>query len=172
MLGSEMTDELMKVGGVAKRTNRSIRALRHYEEHGLLQPAARTDGGTRLYAADAIERITWIEQLQTMGLSLADVGQILELANSDAPAPRTMQEIRDLLGARVDETRKRLDELLALERDLTDTVTYLLECRTCDETRSASRVCATCEHRNPRRHDKTAPGLIKGMQSTPQRDKP
>lgn len=159
-------DPLLKVGEVAKQTNRSIRALRLYEEHGLLEPAARSEGGFRLYGRDAIGRIEWIERLQGMGFSLAEVEQILEVTRSDAPAPRSMRAIRDLFAARLDDTRTQVETLLRLERDLSDTITYLLECRTCRESTPARDACPTCEVRHPERHDRPAPPLVTGMQPT------
>ena len=45
---------LLKVGDLARKTGKSVRALRLYEELGLLQPRTRSDGGFRLYGADEI----------------------------------------------------------------------------------------------------------------------
>jgi MerR family transcriptional regulator, heat shock protein HspR len=52
--------------------------LRLYEERGLLQPS-RTEGGTRRYSEDDLERIRRITQLLDDGLNLAGIGMVLGL---------------------------------------------------------------------------------------------
>ncbi len=41
---------LLKVGELAKRTGKTVRAVHLYEELGLLDPAVRSKGGFRLYS--------------------------------------------------------------------------------------------------------------------------
>lgn len=61
--------------------------LRHYEARGLLSPA-RTDGGTRRYSDDDLDRLRDIGDLLQQGLNLAGVVAVLELraANRDLQA--------------------------------------------------------------------------------------
>src|ERR1051325_11476921 len=65
--------KLMRVGELAKAVGKTVRAMHLYEELGLLEPAARSDGGFRLYGQDAVERITWIVKLQAIGFTLAEI---------------------------------------------------------------------------------------------------
>ena len=53
---------LLKVGELAKRTGKTVRAVHLYEELGLLAPAVRSKGGFRLYHDQAVTRIEWISQ--------------------------------------------------------------------------------------------------------------
>jgi len=55
-----------------------VQTLRLYEARGLLQPA-RTDGGTRRYSADDLDRLHRIGQLADAGLNLAGIAMVLEL---------------------------------------------------------------------------------------------
>jgi MerR family transcriptional regulator, heat shock protein HspR len=52
--------------------------LRLYEARGLLEPA-RTDGGTRRYSADDLDRLRRIGDLLEAGLNLAGIAMVLEL---------------------------------------------------------------------------------------------
>ncbi len=52
--------------------------LRLYERLGLLAPA-RTDGGTRRYSDDDLERLQRIAEVVAQGVNLAGVGRILDL---------------------------------------------------------------------------------------------
>ena len=55
-----------------------VQNLRLYEARGLLQPA-RTDGGTRRYSADDLDRLRRIAQLLDAGINLAGIGMVLDL---------------------------------------------------------------------------------------------
>src|SRR5215468_10243115 len=70
---SNKTDRLMRVGELAKAVNKTVRAMHLYEELGLLEPRARSEGGFRLYGPDAIDRIHWIVKLQAIGFTLAEI---------------------------------------------------------------------------------------------------
>jgi DNA-binding transcriptional MerR regulator len=53
-------------------------SLRLYERRGLLEPA-RTDGGTRRYSADDIDRLVRIRELLDAGLNIAGIALVLHL---------------------------------------------------------------------------------------------
>ena len=57
--------------------------LRLYERRGLLEPA-RSDGGTRRYSSDDLERLRRIAALVTTGLNLAGVAMVLDLQDTNA----------------------------------------------------------------------------------------
>ena len=65
--------------GGRDRDGLTTRTIRYYEELGLLEPAARSDGDYRLYDADDLERLRFIKGLRDdAGFSLAEIGQLLE----------------------------------------------------------------------------------------------
>ena len=77
---------LFKIGELATRTDKTVRALHLYEELGLLQPASRTASGYRMYDDGNLERIEYISRLQRLGMSLGDIGALLtDLDGEDAP---------------------------------------------------------------------------------------
>ncbi len=55
-----------------------VQNLRLYEARGLLKPA-RTDGGTRRYSADDLERLRRIAELLDAGVNLAGISMVLDL---------------------------------------------------------------------------------------------
>lgn len=69
---------LLKVGELATRTGLTVRTLHHYDTIGLLKPSARSQADYRLYNQDDVARLHAIQALRHMGLSLADVGDMLE----------------------------------------------------------------------------------------------
>ena len=71
--------QLLRINEVAAETGLTTRAIRYYEEVGLLEPAARSDGDYRLYDASDLERLQFIRSLRDdAGFSLAQIGQLLE----------------------------------------------------------------------------------------------
>jgi len=70
---------LLRIQEVAAETGLTSRAIRYYEEMGLLEPAARSDGAYRLFDASDLERLRFIRSLRDdAGFSLAQIGQLLE----------------------------------------------------------------------------------------------
>jgi DNA-binding transcriptional MerR regulator len=73
------TEPLLRIQEVAAETGLTPRSIRYYEEVGLLEPAARSEGAYRLYDASDLERLRTIKELRDeAGFSLAQIGQLLE----------------------------------------------------------------------------------------------
>ena len=69
----------LRINEVAAETGLTTRAIRYYEEIGLLEPAARSEGDYRLYDASDLDRLRFIRSLRDdAGFSLAQIGQLLE----------------------------------------------------------------------------------------------
>jgi MerR family copper efflux transcriptional regulator len=160
-LQPELTGSLrtVRVGDLAKRTGKTVRALHLYEEHGLLAPAQRSSGGYRLYSRDAELRVRWIDKLQQMGFSLTDIKQIVQDVDRSKSAPDAMQRVQDLFREKLAQTREQLARLTALEGELTASLTYLDTCDGC-ETEELLGACAGCA-----RHDcgHKTPELVLGF---------
>ncbi|ARP79368.1 MerR family transcriptional regulator [Bordetella genomosp. 8] len=70
-------DASLNASEAARRLGVSIKALRLYEQHGLMKPG-RTAPGYRAYRPDDMARATRIVALRTVGLSLAQVARVLD----------------------------------------------------------------------------------------------
>jgi DNA-binding transcriptional MerR regulator len=69
---------LLRIQEVAADTGLTPRAIRYYEEVGLLAPAARSEGAYRLYDGEDLERLRFIRGLRDdAGFSLAEIRQLL-----------------------------------------------------------------------------------------------
>ena len=72
-------DQLLRIQEVADLVGLTARSIRYYEEVGLLEPAARSEGAYRLYDPDDVARLQFIKGLRDdAGFSLAEIGQLLE----------------------------------------------------------------------------------------------
>lgn len=98
-------DRHLSPAETAKRFGISIKALRLYEEHGLLKPLRTTNGSTgaawRVYGPDQLARLIQILALKRVGFSLAQIGELL--ADEDALDPILAFQERILVedGARI-----------------------------------------------------------------------
>ena len=70
---------LLRIQEVADLVGLTARSIRYYEEVGLLEPAARSEGAYRLYDPDDVARLEFIKGLRDdAGFSLAEIRQLLE----------------------------------------------------------------------------------------------
>ena len=68
---------------VSKLTGVSIRTLHHYDAIGLLKPPKVTEAGYRLYDEEALDRLYMILIYRELGLSLQEIGEILDAPDYD-----------------------------------------------------------------------------------------
>lgn len=106
-------DGLLTISEVARAAGVSASALRFYESEGLVVPVTRTSAGYRLYAAAQVERVRFLRRAQRLGLTLAQVGDLLACADSDHPLP-AREQLRDLVGNKIDRVRQQVGELQEL----------------------------------------------------------
>jgi len=166
-LSSELStlEKPLRVGDLARRTGKTVRALHLYEEMDLLRPVHRSKGGFRLYAASAVARVVWITKLQEAGFSLHELSAFLRAVGPDATAsssaPTAMRRVREVFAERLSEIRAQLTRLSQLEGDLVDSLEYLEACGTC-ATDEHVGACGSCGE--PRHAGRTQPLLVAGLQ--------
>jgi DNA-binding transcriptional MerR regulator len=112
---------LLRINEVAAETGLTTRAIRYYEEVGLLEPAARSEGDYRLYDASDLDRLRFIRDLRDdAGFSLAQIRQLLE---DDAARERNRTRLRET----ADPSERRA--LLIDARDRADRQIEILEAK-------------------------------------------
>ena len=127
---------LLKIQEVAAETGLTPRSIRYYEEVGLLEPAARSEGAYRLYDASDLERLRTIKELRDeAGFSLAQIGQLLE---DEAARERNRERFR----TSHDPTERR-----ALINDARDRVERQIETLEAKAVRLAEMIDAAKERR-------------------------
>jgi len=100
---------LFRIQKVAAELGLTTRSIRYYEEIGLLEPAARSEGDYRLYDADDLDRLRYIKGLRDdAGFSLAEIAQLLEDETARARNRARFRETHDL-----DERRTIIQDALA-----------------------------------------------------------
>ena len=154
---------LLRIGDLARQTDKTVRAIHLYEELGLLKPASRSSGGFRLYERTAVERVRWIDQLHGLGFSLQEMRELLRSWWSTSLGPDAMAGLRELFERKLTETRASIVRQQQLERELADGLKYLETCRDC-ATPDAVATCASCEQDHGMQHE---PALVAGITKAP-----
>lgn len=105
----------MQIGEVAERTALTVDAIRCYEKRKLLPKASRSAGRFRLYTEDAIDRLRFIRQMQVLGFSLREVGELIKLRTHKVDA---CESVKELLKAKLASVRAKMHGLGQLESEL------------------------------------------------------
>jgi DNA-binding transcriptional MerR regulator len=105
----------MLIGELARQAAVKPQTVRYYESLGLLSRVERRASGYRSYDARALEELRFIRKAQSLGFSLDDVRQILDVARAGrAPCARVLtiaeQHLADL--------QQRITQLCELRDDL------------------------------------------------------
>jgi DNA-binding transcriptional MerR regulator len=109
----------LKIGRLAEVTRTTAPTIRYYEQIGLLPCPQRQDGGQRTYDESDVTRLTFIRQCREFGFAIEQSRDLLALfvdRNRDCRNARPV--VRNHLAA----VRRKLRELKALERSLTELV--------------------------------------------------
>lgn len=160
--GAETEGEsaLLQVGELAKATGKTVRAIHLYEELGLLRAGERSKGRYRLFNEEALVRVRWITKLQSLGLSLSEIQQLVKEQESSGTAHFAASRLRGVYAKKLEETRTKLAELRALQGELEESLAFLSACDTACSASMPVHSCPTCE-RHPERDN--APDLVAGV---------
>ena len=86
--------EQMQIGEVAEATGLSLRTIRHYEEVGLIRPAARSKGGFRLYTEADVVRLRLIRTMKPLEFTLEEMRDLLDVLDAlDADEGPSAREV-------------------------------------------------------------------------------
>jgi putative AdoMet-dependent methyltransferase len=112
----------MKINVLARKLDVSPRAIRFYEEKGLLHPAKNEQNGYRHYTEEDAWRLQMIAALREMGMSLEHISKLLHVFDSgDTPTVRHQLELqRAILSSQWAEWKQMLISMDALIGRLDD----------------------------------------------------
>jgi DNA-binding transcriptional MerR regulator len=112
----------LRIGELASAAGVSTDAVRYYERLRILPRPARTQAGYRLYSSEDLERLRFIKQAKSLGLSLDEIRGLLPGRGAGLSECR---RVRDILALKVAELDAKILELRAFRKVLG---AYLDEC--------------------------------------------
>jgi MerR family transcriptional regulator, copper efflux regulator len=105
----------MRIGELSRQSGVPATTLRYYEQAGLLPAPGRTVSGYRAYDEEALSRLAFIRAAQSVGLTIAEIRDVVAIRDGGRAPCRHVQELVDRRRA---EVRARIVELRRLEADL------------------------------------------------------
>ncbi|MGL4724496.1 MAG: Cu(I)-responsive transcriptional regulator [Scandinavium sp.] len=105
----------MNISDVAKKTGLTSKAIRFYEEKGLVTPPLRSDNGYRTYSQKHLDELTLLRQARQVGFNLEECGELVNLFNDPARhsadvKARTLQKVADI--------ERHIEELQGMRKQL------------------------------------------------------
>ena len=90
------TEKMMKIGEVAKLSGVGVETIRFYEREGILPKPKRKASGYRQFDLDTVHRIRFIKNVQDLGFSLSEAGDLASAKGISAAIKRISQRIENL----------------------------------------------------------------------------
>jgi DNA-binding transcriptional MerR regulator len=104
-----------RIGQLAERAGVSPKAIRYYEEVGLLPPPRRSDSGYRLYGAEDERRLSFIVTARRVGFPLGEIKEMVALRGRGDPPCRY---VTGRIERRIADIKEQQAQLRALKRQL------------------------------------------------------
>jgi MerR family transcriptional regulator, copper efflux regulator len=119
MVAASGQSTVMTIGSLSRRTGVPVKALREYEDLGLIYTVGRSAGNYRLFDQEALWCVAVIGTLRGLGLTLAEIRDLAVgyLQRSDEPIGPRLAEVLRTARTR---TEKRIAELHELLRRIDD----------------------------------------------------
>lgn len=105
----------MNISIVAKKTGLTSKAIRFYEDKGLVTPPLRGENGYRSYTQQHINELTLLRQARLVGFNLEECGELVNLFNDPA---RHSADVKARTLQKVSEIERHIVELEAMRKQL------------------------------------------------------
>lgn len=117
----------MKVGEIAARTGVSVRAIRYYEQEGLLR-ATRNRNGYREFDEGAVERVSSIRDLLRSGFTVAEILSLSACLGPGEPDAGCCGRTVELYRRKLDDIDEQLRTLSHLRSRIEERMAVLEPC--------------------------------------------
>lgn len=117
-----------KIGEIAKLTNLTTRTIRYYEELGLLGDRNnRVVGELRVFENDDIKRLKKIQLLKDLGLTLEEIGQVIDLYFADGRLLDGKRQVIQILKSHIARAEEKINELNAFKTECENNICRIEE---------------------------------------------
>ena len=110
-----MKVHVLRTIDLAHRIGVRPETIRYYERRGLLPSPKRAASGYRIYTPEHLERVEFIKKCQTLGFSLDEIRELMELKfRGSSPC----QHVRDLLLQKLKRVEAQIAGLQTFRKEL------------------------------------------------------
>jgi MerR family copper efflux transcriptional regulator len=100
--------EKLSIGELARQANVNIETIRYYERRGLISEPPRNKSGHRQYSREAVRRTDFIKRCQSLGFSLKEIEEILELRIT---SESTCADMKSRVTEKLNDVGRKIDQL-------------------------------------------------------------
>lgn len=108
----------MRIGDLTERAGITPRTVRYYESIGLIPPGEREGHGQHYYTEETLARLRKIDQLKKLGLSLDEIGDVIDLYFIDSSGIQPKQKVLAILYQHLAETNQKIGALQQFRADI------------------------------------------------------
>jgi len=130
---------------MARLTGNTLRTVRFYEEASILQPDRRSAGGHRLFSRRQLDRLQFITDMRTTGLSLEEIRALLELKNSANTGDQAATTALEAIDGQVSLLEQKIAVFTRLRDELNRAREILTECKQCANETCFPDACGACD---------------------------
>ena len=113
-----MASQHYRVGSAARSAGVGVQTLHYYERRGLVRPSDRSESGYREYGEPEVRRVRAIKQAQSLGFTLREIRELIEVAESG----RSAQQAARLAQGKIEEIDAKIHALRRMRRSLARTL--------------------------------------------------
>jgi DNA-binding transcriptional MerR regulator len=106
--------ETVHIGQAAKIAGVSVDTIRFYQRLGLIEGAARSAGGYRLFDGEQINHLKFVRHAQELGFSLNEIKELLALRQKD----HACSDVQSMLKRKLTDVHEKIKSLVCLEAEL------------------------------------------------------
>lgn len=134
----------LSTGDMARCSGSTLRTVRFYEQEGLIEPLGRSECGHRLFGPGQLDKLKLALDLREAGLAIQDIKHLFQLKSRYGNAREASAEVTALVESQIDALQEKIATLRRLREELTQAVSVISECGSCEEQRFPS-VCGDCD---------------------------
>ncbi len=105
----------LKIGELAKQTGLSVGTLRYYSDLGVLHPVQRGNNGYRYYSLDASQQVEFIKKAQSLGFTLEEIKQILDVRDR---GEKPCSLVQSLLNQKIEQLEIQIKQMTLFKAEL------------------------------------------------------
>ncbi|MDH5484626.1 MAG: MerR family transcriptional regulator [Gammaproteobacteria bacterium] len=133
----------MKIGAAAKQLNITVQTLRFYENEGLIR-SKRTDGGTRYFDEEDMQRLRAIRMLTDLGIPITTVKTLADIRLGNQTGNQASRAVSAQLNDLTDILNRQRQAIDTAVTDIEKTADLLQRCQGCKKS-PRRKICAQCE---------------------------
>ena len=105
----------LKIGELAKQTGLAVGTLRYYSDLRLLQPIKRGNNNYRYYSNDARQQVEFIKKAQSLGFTLEEIRQILDVRDR---GEKPCDLVQSLLDNKIEQLQIQIEQMTLFKTEL------------------------------------------------------